>query len=501
MDSQAGQEQDSARWFPYFFMDKGHPVHFSRIYLTSLAIFAAVIMLVPAYAQDAAAPANTSINNPKPEDDAPITGPEDSLDTSKIACEKIGEMIIPLKLPAFGGSILWRRVQGIMGEDRFTDILQGPDQTLFMVGETKPYTPGAAQAAAPVFFFLATDPAGKPLWEKRVADKMLDDVKAAVMLDNTITVLNSANEGDGRIASRISFFDTKGNKTNDATLRYKDYNLHPRDIAVDTDAKQYLVAAWAVSRSNPDDNFTIMYRLTEKGGIIWQKQYMPGVENRLETIYRMQNGQIIGAGRVRTESNKNAGWFLKLSDDGDIMPQLPYTRGAESLLRKGLETPDGGVVMIGDVLPADGGARASWVMRLNASGTPVWQRFIAGKYSYAAMDSIVYPDGRINVLLAGKPTADGGREHARILTFSAEGFLLADESYIEKSNSMAVRILPTDKGRIIVGLAQSGFADQGIPDNMRLTTYDAWAAGLQDLPKYNNPCQTAVQESLDSEDP
>lgn len=436
---------------------------------------------------------------------AEVSTTEDAVATeaareTKVVCEKIREVIIPLKPPVFGGSVLWRRVEGVMGEDRFVDIVQDQnDPVLYMIGETRPFIPDTKEIGDAIFFVLATDPMGKPLWDKRITDDALSHVESAVLLNDHVVVLNAARDKDGQDTTRITFFDKKAQRVRDKMLSDADYYLYPRDIAVEDASNNLIVAVWAVHKKNADDNHTILFQLTEKGDVVWRKEYLPGVKNKLDMIYKARNGQIVGAGRIENDAGKEQGWMLVASAEGDILLQKPFSRGSQSLLRKGVETLDGGYLLIGDSLPATGGMRAAWIMKLRAGGDVEWQRFVTGKYSYAAMDSIIYPDGRINILLSGRPADKGGREHARVLTFTPDGFLLNDEAFIEKSNSIATRILPIDTSRVIIGMAQTGFVEDNVSADMKLTTYDAWASGLMPLPSYMNPCIGPVQESLELE--
>lgn len=449
---------------------------FSSLCIKPLATFCAALVLTSAtWAQD------------KPE---PPTKAE--------LCTPVYEMIVPLRPPVFGGSVLWRRVQGVEGEDRFVDLAP-VGNTALLVGETRAFQQGKSKPDDPVFFLTSVDGSGKILWEKRIPDKNLKEVQAVAALDKKIVILNEVRDGENGSATRLTFFNESGDKTAEKIIRSDAYKFIPRDIVADPDTDQFIVAIWAVNRENEDDNYTILARTSANGDVVWKRQYLPGVPNRLETLYRMRNGQIAAAGRVQVEEGRDAGWFLLTTDEGDIIGQTPFKRGYSALLRKALETPDGGFLLVGDSLPLAGGLKAAWIMKVTNVGTPVWQRFITGKYSYAAMDSIIYPDGRINVLMSGKPAEDGGREHARILTYSNEGLILNDEAYIENSNSFGVKFMPVENGRFMVGLAQTGFAEYGVAETMRLTTYDAWATGLQRLPPYDDPCGVSKRGTLDDE--
>lgn len=451
-----------------------------------LSILCAILLSGPAHAQDpTSAPEREKQDKPLEVD-------------KKALCENVREIIIPLRAPVFGGAVLWRKVLGVDGEDRFSDLQPLPDNGAVLIGETHPYDLAKKISGDSQIYLATLDKTGKVVGEYRTPKKDLRDVVAGTVLGSRVTVLNG-QATDAGMASRVSFYDVGGKLISEKTYSSKKYDFYPRDITADHKNNGYIMAVWAVNRGTRADNFTIMFRLDAEGRVIWQRQYLPGVPNKIETISLNGNGQILAAGRTRGDNDRESGWILKTSADGNIINQQIYPRGYQALLRKVLEKPDGSMIVIGDALPSSGGFRAGWVMALDQNDAPVWQRFITGKYSYASMDSIIYPDGRIVVLVAARPGQEtGGREHARLLTFSNEGLLLNDEAYIEKSNSLGLRMMPVENGRLIVGMAQSGFAEAGLPENMRLNTYDAWVASLQRIPPYDDPCKKQSSEDLDN---
>ena len=155
------------------------------------------------------------------------------------------------------------------------------------------------------------------------------------------------------------------------------------------------------------------------------------------------------------------------------------------------------MIVVGDALPSLEGDKAAWIMRLDKEGTPIWQKYLTGKYGYSGIDIIALGDGRFNVLVGGKPTIAGGRQYARVLTMTIAGVIIADESFIEGANAIPIRLINQNGNRILLGLAETGFSKEGLADELKYIAYDTWLLGLAPLPEFKNTCAGMGPRSLD----
>jgi len=202
-------------------------------------------------------------------------------------------------------------------------------------------------------------------------------------------------------------------------------------------------------------------------------------------------------GRSTTEDGRDAGWVLRLSSKGEIIYQRPYARGGDSVIRRAVSLGDGTMIVVGDALPSVEGNKAAWMMRLDKEGSPIWQKYLTGKYGYSGIDIISLGDGRFNVLVAGKPTTEGGRQYSRVVTISTAGVVIGDESFIEGANAIPVRLIDQMGKRVLLGLAETGFSKEGVADELKYIAYDSWLLGLAPLPEYNNTCAGSPTRTLD----
>jgi hypothetical protein len=410
-------------------------------------------------------------------------------------CKVITEEIIPLRVPDFDQAAMWKKTSGVKGIETPRALLPIIDGGQIAIGTSVPYDDKTG-LSAPQIQMVRTDKTGKIKIEKYLPVKNLKNTVDAVLLKDKVVVLSHLTTDKDDVIG-LNFLNGIGAEKSAIILSDNKLKLIPKSIMSVVGGAQMIIAAEAVSRKNPNDSYSVLIWVDKDGKRITQKEYLPGVINKPEYVGRLANGEIVMTGRVQTENGGVAGWVLRLSPKGEIIYQRPYARGADSVIRRAVPTGDGGMIVVGDALPAGAGDKAAWVMKLDAEGEPVWQKYLTGKYSFGVVDIIRVSEGRINVLLSGKPSNEGGRQFARIATFSSDGVLMGDESFIEGSNAIPVRLVEQSGKRYLLGLAETGFSKADVPDELKYIAYDTWIMGIPELPAYKDICAGGPDRKLD----
>lgn len=410
-------------------------------------------------------------------------------------CKVIEEEIIPLRVPDFDQAAMWKKTSGVKGIDIPRALLPIIDGGQIAIGTSISYDEKVG-LSAPQIQMVRTDKVGKIKIEKWAPVKNLKTVTDAVLLKDRVVVLShvGTNKDD---SIGLNFLNGIGVEKSATIISDSTLKLIPKSIMSVVGGAQMIIAAEAISRKNPNDSYSVLIWVDKDGKKITQKEYLPGVVNKPEYVGRLSGGEIVMTGRVQTEVGNVAGWVLRLSSKGEIIYQRPYARGADSVIRRAISTENGGMIVIGDALPAGAGDKAAWVMKLDAEGEPIWQKYLTGKYSFGSVDIIRMSEGRINVLLSGKPSQEGGRQFARVATLSTDGVLMGDESFIEGSNAIPVRMIEQGGKRYILGLAETGFSKDDTPENLKYIAYDTWIMGIPELPTYKNLCAGGPDRMLD----
>lgn len=412
-------------------------------------------------------------------------------------CLRVEEQIVPLRVPNFDQSAAWKRISGVKGADLPRTVLPVVDGGQIVIGTSTPYDERTG-LSAPQVEILRTDKVGKVIVEKWVPVKDLHHVADAVLLKDRIVVMTQiggSTEAGGAIGLR--FLNGAGEEKSSQIISDKVVTYVPKSLVALVGNEAIVIAAEARPRKHPADVYTVLVWVDKTGRVVSQKDYLPGVINKPEYIGRLGSSELVVTGRVSGEDGRDAGWILRLDAKGTIIYQRPYARGGDSLIRHAIPLENGDLLAIGDAIPAGAGDKAAWVMRVNPEGAPVWQTYLTGKYSYAGVDIINMNDGRVNALLAGRPTESGGRRYARIVTLSTDGVVIGDESFIEGSNAIPVRLINQKGRRILLGMVETGFSKKDAPDDLKYVAYDSWLLELGALPNFNTTCAGSPVRTLD----
>lgn len=409
-------------------------------------------------------------------------------------CEVVYEAIVPMRTPDFDQAALWKKTLGIQGIDRPRALMRVADGGVIAVGESLPYSEKEGLGSAGLQMIrLAAD--GKVTVDTQLAVGDLMRVADAVLQKTRVVVLASLQkDGGGQMA--LVYLDGKGEKKDVKILDDPDRFLTPERF-VPLSSGGFVVLAKAGLKRKKMLPYTVLVWVDPDGSVRTVKEYLPGVQTWPSSISKTSDGKLIVAGRVMTEKNQQAGWLFQVGTDGTLDFQRPYTRGADATLRYATGLKHGGVLAVGDAIPSGEGDKAAWVLKTDEQGNPVWQKFLTGKYSYAAVDALELKDGRIMTLWAASPTLFGGRKFARLVTFSPTGQILSDESFLEGLNSIPFRLIENEDMRVLLGMAETGFAQDQRPDELQFVTYDSWIMAMPDLPEWKNNCADAPERILD----
>src|SRR3989304_1633216 len=144
-----------------------------------------------------------------------------------------------------------------------------------------------------------------------------------------------------------------------------------------------------VIKIDPDDDVNKIY-----GNIKWQKTYGGSDNDIAFSIQQTIDGGYILTGRTRSF---NAGGrdvlVMKLDADGTPVWQKTYGGNYNDTAFSIQQSSDGGYILAGRTEFSEGGWNDVLVIKLDADGTPVWQKTYGGNYNDAAFSIQQTSDG------------------------------------------------------------------------------------------------------------
>lgn len=414
-------------------------------------------------------------------------------------CAIISEEIIDLLPPEFDKALRFKRTYGVEGLDQAVKILPLADLGFVMVGMTSPVTrsPQATQElieAPPTLYLNRHDKTGKLIWETRHPIKNLRRVADAVVIKDQIII--AADTVDGDVSSVLLYtVDGLGKKIKEDKIRSPKKSLSAR--AMVGQGAAVILAVSSQSLKKDAVSTTKIIKQSLNGKPIFNRDYLADIPSRIEGLKRMSDNSIIAVGRARISGSRMGGWILRISDKGDIISSDLFPRGRQASLNSIDVLADGSFITAGEVIGSNISAdMAAWVMRLPAqSVTPLWQSYIKGSYAYEGLKVLPLIDGRAQILLAAKAVAtkeSAGRDHGRVLTYTAEGRMVDVESFIEGSNARPRDLVQHGEFRILAGQAQTGFSNASHDSLAYRSTYDVWVAGLPVPKPVSSLCASPV---------
>jgi hypothetical protein len=130
----------------------------------------------------------------------------------------------------------------------------------------------------------------------------------------------------------------------------------------------------------------LVMKLDSAGNLQWQKVFGEYGEDGGLSIQQTADGGYVLTGYTTAGSNRNV-WVLKLDPAGNLQWQKVlggYEEDSGSDIR---QTSDGGYVLVGYTLSSNSGdvgpnhgSRDVWVVRLNPSGSLLWQKVLGGNW-------------------------------------------------------------------------------------------------------------------------
>jgi hypothetical protein len=214
------------------------------------------------------------------------------------------------------------------------------------------------------------------------------------------------------------------------------------------------------------------------GTLVWQKSLGGSLLDQAFSIQQTSDGGYIFAGATSSQDGNvtaNHGsddcWIVKLDSLGNLIWQKSFGGPSQDFAYSILQTADGGYVFTGFTTSAGGdvsvthGGRDCWVVKLDSTGTLVWEHALGGTLSEIATQIIQTQDG--NYLISaysassnGDLTTSNGQDDFWVVKINTSGDVLWQKSMggsgIDQAHGLDQA---TDGGYVVVGSSTSNTGD------------------------------------------
>lgn len=398
-------------------------------------------------------------------------------------CARIKEIIITLPHPKYiPAEYIWQESPGVFGADQFTTMLGEKDGILYFLGNSTVYDTFATPQKPQTYLAALKKDKGESAWEVRQSHKGALPAIMGLMHDKNIYSLHPTENDGWRM--RVSEI-TKGDFVREFSVLPDIKNLTITDMAKVKDSSDIVFAGFITLKDRAEAR---LYRISPDGKKIWERKFLPGIASQLNKVITLPDGTMGLVGEI-ANGKAVAGWYLRVSKDGRMQSQTRFPRGVGAVLTGG-KADASSLWLYGDILTGDE-KRGVWLARTTWAGRVLWERFVTGETPYRAASLVTLPDTRGQLLINSynERSVKNVRPHARLLTFSKEGFLQDEKIYRDSSGSQAADFtLMPDNTRLITGYTQTGFANLRAKRAELDGTYDAWALLLKPEGFYKDIC-------------
>lgn len=430
---------------------------------------------------------------------APTATAQEMERAEDIRCATVAEEIITLKDPDFNTATIWSALYGEEGMERIADIIPShgvdeDDKSFVIVGA---YTKDQDdQIEKP--FITKLDNRGRPVWENKEETNFNKRPHRVLKTATGYVVLGDIENDKGAQGGYLAFYTKDGKRAKQYPILEKGYALKVHDLAPSKTGKSYIITA---SRSGIDaadaeskKTEVVLYKITTEGKRLWRRQYSPGLSTALYNIQLAPDGNYTLTGEIEQANGRKAGWVMRVDDNGALMWQQPYPRGAMARLLDAHTHDDLSISVVGQVRGLREKNKSAWIMKLSANGDVLWQRYYQGRHHFNAPSMIGHDDGRLSVLMDGvvadRSNRSFDRGHVNLLTFSPRGYLMNLESFTDGQNAQGLMLKSGHiEERLIVGHAQSVMPDDMDAGKLSSYVFDGWVFAATALDPYDDPCE------------
>jgi uncharacterized delta-60 repeat protein len=227
----------------------------------------------------------------------------------------------------------------------------------------------------------------------------------------------------------------------------------------------YIVAGYTDSFGAGNMDFWIL-KLSFTGAVEWQRTYGGGGDEKALAIQQTSDEGYIVAGYTDSfGAGRKDMWVLKLSPSGDIEWQQTFGSSGDDEATAVRQMNDGGFIIAGSSNSWGAGERDFWIMKLNSSGSVVWQKIYS--LNVNAYLGSIHPTEDGGYIIAG--SFNIGHTDILVLKLNSEGLIEWRRYYGGVGDDWANSIRQTSDG---------GYLVAGYTDSFGAGSADFWVLKL-----------------------
>ncbi len=394
------------------------------------------------------------------------------------------------EIPEFRGEVVWIKSFGGSGDDTPRSVVETLDGGYAVLGFSNS-TDGDLQGKSSQvndYWLFKTDRNGNAIWSRTYGGSMDDRGQAVIETsDGGFAVTGYAMSADGDASNNEGFHDNwvlrldgQGNLLWEQSFGFSGHD-HSYDLVETPEGGLFFTGFLDITSARADGYTEKHASLTrhgvgefwgtklDSGGEIEWRSYFGGTNNdRAHAVARAYDGGYVMAGFSESDdfdiSDPRGSydfWVVKVSETGELAWQHSYGGTEIDIANDVAQTHDGGYVITGSTISADGDVSASqggsdaWVIKIDAQGQLLWERTYGGSAFEAAEAICPTRDGGFVVVGNSRSTdkdvgTNAGENDLWIFKVDSRGQLLWEQALGGTDLDFGFDILESSDGAILV---------------------------------------------------
>ena len=217
-------------------------------------------------------------------------------------------------------------------------------------------------------------------------------------------------------------------------------------------ADGYLIVGSSTSQTR---NLTAAWvlKLTNRGEVVWNRTYLESAGSEFRYAMSLDDGFLL-VGNVFHPSGDQDGFAVKIAEDGTPLWKVALGGAEVDKLFSASRTDDGGLIFAGLTNSFGAGNSDVWAVKVDAKGTPTWNKTYGGELDEAGRG--IASSGDDLFVIGGYTNSIGNGDYDfLVLEIDESGKLLWNRTYGGLGSDKAYAVTASDGVYAIAGDTQS----------------------------------------------
>ncbi|MFW9777738.1 MAG: hypothetical protein ACFFE8_02710 [Candidatus Heimdallarchaeota archaeon] len=288
------------------------------------------------------------------------------------------------------GNPEWNQTFGGIQDDRPISVIQSNDGGYVVAGTTQSFGGGGFDA-----WLLKTDVNGQHEWNRTFGGPANDWANSVVQTTDGGYLFAGGTISYGAGASDMWLVKTNASGTAEWNKTLGKTGVETANSIIQTSDGGFVIAGQSAPFSSLVDTFDFwMVKINASGETEWENFFGgEGFDVAITAIQTLDGGFGLVGTRSSLGTGSSDGWLVKTNTNGHHEWNSTIGGTEPDSAETGIQTSDGGFVLVGRTSSYGAGAQDVWIVKINSNGQHLWNSTIGGSGTDAGGSVVQTSDG------------------------------------------------------------------------------------------------------------